>query len=119
MAESNSAAVPNTSEVPAHSNELGVEACLLPGDKLPDFTATAVKEDGNKTTLFTFSTITTEYVALLYFSKLGAIEVAELLAVKKHLQRIREVSISKCCFTKPIPVPVPIFLENQRYHYNQ
>jgi peroxiredoxin len=90
MKNSESAENMSTSELPpAHSNEPGVVACLLPGDKVPDFTAVAV--DGNKTTLFTFSTITTEYVALLYFPKLGAMEVAELLALKKHLQRFREV----------------------------
>ena len=50
-----------------------------------------VQEVIHNATLFTLSSITTDYVVLLYLPRLGPVEVAELLALKKNLQRFREV----------------------------
>ena len=88
---------PTNTEVPNHP-DVPVHTYLLPGDRAPDFSAVAVKEDRAlandriaTTTLCTLSSITTDYVVLLYLPRLGPVEVAELLALKKNLQRFREV----------------------------
>jgi peroxiredoxin len=62
---------------------------LLPEDMFPDFSAVAVTEDGATTTLFSLSSVRTEYVVLVYLPTVTM--VAELLALRDNLHKFTQV----------------------------
>jgi hypothetical protein len=62
---------------------------LLPEDMFPDFSAVAVTADGANTTLFSLSSVRTDYVVLVYLPTVRM--VAELLALRDNLHKFNEV----------------------------
>jgi hypothetical protein len=67
---------------------------LLPEDMFPDFSAVAVTEDEANTTLFSLSSLRTDYVVLVYLPTVTM--VGELLALRDNLHNFTQVRQQQC-----------------------